>query len=210
MERKHIAMYIGSLRKGGAERVMCNLAEYMYSAGYRVTLVTTYLSDDEYSVKNSTWKRCDYNEKGDNVVEVLNPEEKIKYVCDYLVKTLEVTDTVIILDDDREFSFLNDARQLTIQDIKEINSFFKNESFVNPTNLKVYKDASKYFADSLGDSRVQAICGTRVCVGNKKYVYVYIHDDRIRRIWQENEMATLAYAGKVCAMLVLMNRIKEA
>ena len=47
---KHIAMYIGSLVKGGAERVMCNLAEYFYSQGYIVTFVTTYLGQEEYDV----------------------------------------------------------------------------------------------------------------------------------------------------------------
>lgn len=54
---KHIAMYIGSLVKGGAERVMCNLAEYFYSQGYIVTFVTTYLGQEEYEVPHATWHR---------------------------------------------------------------------------------------------------------------------------------------------------------
>jgi glycosyltransferase involved in cell wall biosynthesis len=53
---KHIAMYIGSLRKGGAERVMVNLADYFFEQGYKVTLVTTYLADEEYEVKHAAWK----------------------------------------------------------------------------------------------------------------------------------------------------------
>ena len=40
--KKHIAFYIGSLRKGGAERVFLNLAQYFLSRGYRVTMVTQY------------------------------------------------------------------------------------------------------------------------------------------------------------------------
>ena len=52
---KHIAMYIGSLNKGGAERVLCNLAEYFYGEGYKVTMVTTYLADDEYDVPHGKW-----------------------------------------------------------------------------------------------------------------------------------------------------------
>lgn len=55
--KKHIAMYIGSLQKGGAERVMSNLADYFFEQGYRVTLVTTYLADDEYEVRHAAWKR---------------------------------------------------------------------------------------------------------------------------------------------------------
>ena len=91
--KKHIAMYIGSLNKGGAERVMCNLAEYFYNEGYRVTLVTTYLADDEYEVKDRKWEPVTESEKGDEpaaskgqtgesgyVIKVLNMDEQIKAV----------------------------------------------------------------------------------------------------------------------------------
>ena len=50
-------MYIGSLEKGGAERVMVNLADYFFEQGYKVTLVTTYLAANEYEVKHAAWKR---------------------------------------------------------------------------------------------------------------------------------------------------------
>ncbi len=56
MNNPHIAMYIGSLQKGGAERVMVNLAEYFFSLGWRVTFVTTYLGENEYEVRNAAWK----------------------------------------------------------------------------------------------------------------------------------------------------------
>lgn len=45
---KKIAFYIGSLRKGGAERVFVNLAEYFCEEGYRVIMVTQYRKEDEY------------------------------------------------------------------------------------------------------------------------------------------------------------------
>lgn len=79
LKKKHIAMYIGSLNKGGAERVMCNLAEYFYSIGYKVTLVTTYLSDDEYELPDAGWKVLD-SEDDKNAVKVLNPDENERYV----------------------------------------------------------------------------------------------------------------------------------
>lgn len=47
---KHIAFYIGSLSKGGAERVFCNLAEYFISIGYKVTMITQYIREDEYEL----------------------------------------------------------------------------------------------------------------------------------------------------------------
>ncbi len=50
--KKHIAFYIGSLHKGGAERVFVNLAEFFLEEGYRVTMVTQYKYPDkeEYSL----------------------------------------------------------------------------------------------------------------------------------------------------------------
>lgn len=45
--KKHIAFYIGSLHKGGAERVFVNLAEFFLKEGYRVTMVTQY----QYSIE---------------------------------------------------------------------------------------------------------------------------------------------------------------
>lgn len=44
---KHVAFYIGSLHKGGAERVFVNLADFFRREGYRVTMVTQYRFPDE-------------------------------------------------------------------------------------------------------------------------------------------------------------------
>lgn len=49
-ERKKIAFYIGSLHKGGAERVFVNLADYFQAEGYRVVMVTQYRKEDEYDL----------------------------------------------------------------------------------------------------------------------------------------------------------------
>ena len=49
MENK-IAFYISSLGKGGAERVVVNLAEYFRGQGYEVVIVTTYKLDEEYEL----------------------------------------------------------------------------------------------------------------------------------------------------------------
>lgn len=47
---RHIAFYIGSLSRGGAERVFVNLAAYFLSRGYRVTMITQYQGKDEYEL----------------------------------------------------------------------------------------------------------------------------------------------------------------
>lgn len=45
--KKHVAFYIGSLYKGGAERVFVNLADFFRYEGYQVTMVTQYRYPDE-------------------------------------------------------------------------------------------------------------------------------------------------------------------
>lgn len=47
---KKIAFYIGSLSKGGAERVFVNLAGYFQTEGYRVVMVTQYQKEEEYTL----------------------------------------------------------------------------------------------------------------------------------------------------------------
>lgn len=48
--QKHVALFISALRKGGSERVMINLAEYLNKNGIRVTLVNQYEGQDEYEL----------------------------------------------------------------------------------------------------------------------------------------------------------------
>lgn len=81
-KKKHIAMYIGSIGNGGAERVICNLAEFFFHEGYNVTIVTTYYADDEYVLKGACWKRSIEPEELDNYVEeqVLNTNEELRTV----------------------------------------------------------------------------------------------------------------------------------
>lgn len=76
--KPHIAMYIGSLQKGGAERVMVNLADYFFEQGYKVTLVTTYLAPEEYEVKHAAWKVVPAG--AERAVQVCDPDENPAWV----------------------------------------------------------------------------------------------------------------------------------
>lgn len=49
-QEKKIAFYIGSLTKGGAERVFVNLADYFRGEGYEVVMVTQYRFEEEYDL----------------------------------------------------------------------------------------------------------------------------------------------------------------
>ncbi|MDU2201794.1 MAG: glycosyltransferase [Anaerococcus hydrogenalis] len=52
MKNKKIYFYISNLAKGGAERVCINLAEYLYSSGYEVAIITSYKSKIEYNLSS--------------------------------------------------------------------------------------------------------------------------------------------------------------
>lgn len=47
---KKIVFYIGNLARGGAERVVVNLSEYLKACGYRITIVTKERASVEYPV----------------------------------------------------------------------------------------------------------------------------------------------------------------
>ncbi len=81
-EKKHIAMYIGSLGNGGAERVMSNLAEFFYSEGYDVTIVTTYYEDDGYELPHSLWKKAIDGLDSSKYApeEVITPQDELRIV----------------------------------------------------------------------------------------------------------------------------------
>lgn len=64
-KQMHIAMLIGSLTKGGAERVMVNLADYFISRGYLVTIVTQYKKENEYAL----------NEKVKRIISDISEQE---------------------------------------------------------------------------------------------------------------------------------------
>ena len=49
-ERQTLLFYINSLRRGGAERVLLQLAERFAGAGYRAVFVTSFRAEDEYPV----------------------------------------------------------------------------------------------------------------------------------------------------------------
>ncbi|MBQ7680484.1 MAG: glycosyltransferase [Butyrivibrio sp.] len=65
-EIKRIALCIGSLQRGGAERVMVNLAERFATEGVAVTLISTFRVQDEYPLPQGVTR----------VISGLTPEEE--------------------------------------------------------------------------------------------------------------------------------------
>ncbi|MDR2889091.1 MAG: glycosyltransferase, partial [Lachnospiraceae bacterium] len=49
----HVAMLIGSLSKGGTERILVNLVDFLLKRGHQVTVVTQYAKVNEYELNRS-------------------------------------------------------------------------------------------------------------------------------------------------------------
>lgn len=79
-ETRHIAFYIGSLSRGGAERVFINLASYFLSCGYRVTMITQYRHEDEYALP----------EGADRVISDLSDEECKGRVYNFFARIMKL------------------------------------------------------------------------------------------------------------------------
>lgn len=62
---RKIAFYIGSLNKGGAERVFVNLADFFQQQGYQVVMVTQYQREEEYTLPEGI----------ERVISDITPEE---------------------------------------------------------------------------------------------------------------------------------------
>lgn len=68
LAKRKIAFYIGSLNKGGAERVFVNLAEYFLNQDYQIVMVTQYQKEDEYELAKGI----------DRVISDITPQETTK------------------------------------------------------------------------------------------------------------------------------------
>ena len=78
--KRHIAFYIGSLSKGGAERVFVNLAEYFRNNGYIVTMITQYRLEDEYELSGGI----------DRVISDLSEEECKGRVYNFFARVVKL------------------------------------------------------------------------------------------------------------------------
>ena len=80
----HVAILAGSLSRGGTERVIVNLAEYMIGCGDTVTLVTQFLSENEYELPNGVSRiisgLTDEETTKDRIKNILLRHKKLKNI----------------------------------------------------------------------------------------------------------------------------------
>lgn len=100
---KSIVFYTASLCKGGAERVIINLAEQFYSFGFNVTLVTCERADIEYSISSNIQrlviKEIGKQKKYSKIRWIIKCVRELRRICkktkaDYLVSFLSINHAI--------------------------------------------------------------------------------------------------------------------
>lgn len=104
MKNKKIAFYIGSLTKGGAERVITNLAEYFYSKGYQVWMITKFRAETEYSLSEGIVR----------IIADLTKEEEKGRVRNFFNRTLKLRKIIKEIKPDVVVSFIGKSNLRTI------------------------------------------------------------------------------------------------
>ena len=104
MKNKKIAFYIGSLTKGGAERVITNLAEYFYSKGYQVWMITKFRAETEYSLSEGIVR----------IIADLTKEEEKGRIRNFFNRTLKLRKIIKEIHPDVVVSFIGKSNLRTI------------------------------------------------------------------------------------------------
>ena len=104
MKNKKIAFYIGSLNKGGAERVITNLAEYFYSKGYQVWMITKFRAEVEYTLSEGITR----------VIADLTKEEEKGRIRNFFNRTLKLRKIFKDICPDVVVSFIGKSNLRTI------------------------------------------------------------------------------------------------
>ena len=78
--RNRITLLIGSLSSGGAERVVCNLANYLYDKGFRVDVLTLTNKNDNYSLNKGINRVCllDATDDSNKIVNLFRRWSRLK------------------------------------------------------------------------------------------------------------------------------------
>lgn len=104
MKQKRIAFYIGSLNKGGAERVITNLAIYFWKRGYEVFMVTKFVAANEYELPDGITR----------VIADITKEEEKGRIQNIYLRTKKLRDIFLQIQPNIVVSFIGKSNLRTI------------------------------------------------------------------------------------------------
>lgn len=104
MKEKRIAFYIGSLNKGGAERVITNLAIAFHEKGYEVFMITKFIAKEEYELPAGITR----------IIADITKEEEKGRIRNVYLRTKKLRDIILQIHPDVVVSFIGKSNLRTI------------------------------------------------------------------------------------------------
>ena len=137
-------------------------------------------------------------------------DEIIKDVVDFITETLQLGLTFVVTQKDNKV--ISSHRKLPYYYDKPyidfIKKLMKDTNIYYSNDLRELKDESEYANEYLTNNNVQSIIISKIMVEDYFYGYLVLYENKIVRIWQENDIALAMYVDKLLATLFLL-RLKK-
>lgn len=139
-----ITLFIGSLSGGGAERVTCNLANYLNANGYEVDVITMSNACDTYKLESGINRICLLDEK-ERVGRITNLRIRMRRLKQYVINNQDVDCYVVML-------------PITIFMLMRLKRFTRGKIIIsernNPGSYKLYEKMMMKYAAKKSDGLV--------------------------------------------------------
>jgi diguanylate cyclase (GGDEF)-like protein len=137
-------------------------------------------------------------------------DEIVKNVVDYITESLQLGMTFVVTVKDNKV--ISSQKRVPYYYDKEyvdvLKDVVKDQNIYASSDLKQLKDDSKRAMEYLTTNHIQSIIVAKIKVEDYFYGYLALYENKIIRIWQENDIALVMYVEKLLAMLFLL-RMKK-
>ena len=135
----------------------------------------------------------------------------IKDIVDYINDTLMLGNTFVVTVDDNKV--ISCEKKLPYYYEKDyVDCIYKtigDKSIFVSSNLATLKEANPYASEYLTLKSIQSIIVARIETQDKFYGYLCLYENKIIRMWQENDVSLVMYVQKVLSMLYALDERKN-
>jgi diguanylate cyclase (GGDEF)-like protein len=134
--------------------------------------------------------------------------ERIKYILDFVADYLQISEAALLLANKTIYTS-GDGYQCNVDDdcLKIFEKLTAHNNIFIPENLHNYQNDEK-MNKFIQDKKIITFIVAKIAISKKTYGYIILFEDKITRIWQENDKALLIYLGKVFEILHYKNMLK--
>lgn len=189
----NITIFIGNLYGGGAERVVCNIANFLENKGHIVDLLTM----------SETEKKYDINQNVKNTVLLLNSERK-NLIYDSLIRWRRLKSYVLRTEVDCYIVFLPITTILLLLLSKKIKAPIIASERCNPENNNFF---IKTILKLLANRATSLVFQTKeICSWYKKYIskpqmYIVpnaVNEDFLMPVYEGEREKRIVSVGRLC------------